>query len=163
MIADNAICFQPRKPTVDIEKEFRISQEGECLRVENENVNLLYNNLTDRQFAEAYNFLNKYLDFDFSPVEVNGKEYVLTEGEQQYVAQETLTSSIYFYAVNKIKIVLKENEIDIKIPFDALLELLTKKHGFDTPVSLAMGAHILRCPFAEYTDSVKHRRQYYNK
>jgi hypothetical protein len=74
-----------------------------------------------------------------------------------------LTGSIYFFTVNKLKIVLKENKEDIKIPFDALLELLDKKYGFDTPVSLAVGAHILRRPLVEYINSVKHRQQYYNK
>jgi hypothetical protein len=163
LIEDAIICFQQERPAVDTQEVFSINQEGEDLRVENTNVNLLYRKLTGKQFDEAYNFLNKYLNFDFSPIRIDGKEYMLLQNQQQYIEQETLTSSIYFFAVNKLKMVLKENKMDIKIPFDALLELLSRKYGIDTPVSLALGAHILRRPLAEYANSVKNRRQYYNK
>ena len=163
MNQDNAICFQPGRGTVDTQKLFDITKEDESLRVQNENVNLLYYKLTEKLFDETYNFLNKYLDFNFTPITIDGEKYSLSAAEQQYLEQDAITSSIYFYAVNRIKIVLKPDKITLRIPFDTLLELLDKKYGADSQVSLAIGAHILRRPLDDYTTSVKQRRQYYNK
>ena len=167
MNEDNAIRFQSEKPVVDTQKLFRITVEedveGEYLRVENKNVNLLYYNLTDKLFFDAYNFLNKYLDFNFSPVLIDGQENVLSNKEQGYLEQIAITRSIYFYSVNRVKITLKPGKISLKIPFDAFLSLLDKKYGIDSQKSVLVGAHVLRTPPEIFRDSVIQRRQYYNK
>jgi hypothetical protein len=74
-----------------------------------------------------------------------------------------ITSSIYFYTVNKIKIVLKSGKICFTNPIDYVISLLDRKYGIDTETSLIIGASILRVSFEIYSETVKSRRQYYNK
>jgi hypothetical protein len=163
MTTDNAFCFQAKTPNIDTKDVFSITAEDEDLRVENINVNLLYNKLTLELFDTYYNYFNKFINFDFNAVIIDGVKYQLSTEEQEYLRQFTITNSIYAYTINQAKITLKPNKISLKVPFDELLVLLDNKYGIDTKVGVIIGARVLRRTPEEFQNSVKQRRQYYNK
>ncbi|HLK98159.1 MAG TPA: hypothetical protein VK364_10350, partial [Hymenobacter sp.] len=137
--------------------------EADGLRVKNQHINCLYAELNQEQFHEAYNHFNKYLHFDFSPVCLGSKEYVLSQEDQDYLEQSTVANSIYFYAVNRIKLVVRPGEVSLASPTDYVIALLDKKYGVDTEVSLLLGARIVRTSFESYYSAVKSRRRYYDR
>lgn len=167
-VKESSVWFQPEKPEIDTEALFEITFEDEGMRVQNRNVNCLYGSLEKNVFNKAYNYLNKYLNFDFSPISVDGKDYSLSKLDEEYLEQQTLTSRIYAYARHNAKLKLKPGGISLREPSDSvisdvLISILDKKYGIDTPVSLALGARILRTPLESYRNTVKSRRQYYDK
>lgn len=163
MRKDPAICFQTTKPAVNTRQLFDLIAEGDLLCVKNAHINVLYAGLTVERFDEAYNFLNQYLYLDFSPLLVEDKAVCLTSLEQAYLEQVAITHSLYFYTVNGVNIKLKLDKIDLAAPLDEVISLLDLKYGVNTPISLALGAHLLRRPLAEYRSTVQYRRQYYAK
>lgn len=165
--AGNVVLFQPAKPAVDTSQLFFFQIENEGMRVINHCVNCLYNGLTRKTFNTAYNYLSKYLHFDFSPVAVGNEIYSLSEPDQRCLEQSTLTSSIYLHCIgfppNQPPARLSLSKLMMHNPLDDVISLLDKRNGVDTPVSLALGAKILRQNFGDYCETVKGRRQYYDK
>ncbi|UOQ55211.1 hypothetical protein [Hymenobacter cellulosivorans] len=160
------LLYQPNKPEIDTRTLFRIEREAGGLRVQNANVNCLYAEaLTPEVFQQAYNFLNKYLFFDFSPVILDGKPYALLPADQARLEQQAIAYSIYFYVVNGTgtRMRLRPGGITVLNPVDELISLLDRAFGVDTPVSLALGAQILRRPLPEYRSTVEWKRLYYAK
>jgi len=162
-IPESLFWFQADKAELDTDVLFHITTEDEGMRVQNQHVNCLYAGLSKKQFHEAYNYFNKYLDFDFSPVFIGNKGYVLSREDQDYLEQITIANSIYFYAVNRMQLVLKPGEVSLTSPTDYVISLLDKKYGVDTEVSLRLGARVLRTPFESHCGNVKSRRRYYDK
>ncbi|PJJ59026.1 hypothetical protein [Hymenobacter chitinivorans] len=160
------LLFQPNKPEIDTATLFRIKREAGGLRVQNDNVNCLYAEaLTPEVFQQAYNFLNKYLFFDFSPVILDGKPYALSRADQARLEQQVITHSIYFYVVNgnATRMKLRPGGITVLSPVDEVIWLLDGAFGADTPVSLALGAQILRQTVPQFHSTVEWKRLYYAK
>lgn len=160
------LLFQPDKPEIDTSTLFHIEREAGGLRVQNANVNCLYDAaLTPAVFQQAYNFLNKYLFFDFSPVILDGKPYALSRAGQARLEQQAIAHSIYFYVVNgnATRMNLRPGGITVLSPVDELISLLDRTFGADTPASLALGAQILRRPLPDYRSTVEWKRRYYAK
>ncbi|UOQ74459.1 hypothetical protein [Hymenobacter cellulosilyticus] len=160
------LLYQPTKPEIDTRTLFHIEREAGGLRVQNVNVNCLYAEaLTPEVFQQAYNFLNKYLFFDFSPLILNGKPYALSHADQARLEQQAITHSIYFYVVNgnATRMKLRPGGITVLSPVDELISLLDQVFGADTPVSLALGAQILRETVSQFRSMVEWKRLYYAK
>ena len=165
--AESVVLFQPAKPAVNTNQLFRFQVENEGMRVINHCVNCLYNGLTRETFDTAYNYLSKYLHFDFSPVVVGNKTYSLSESDQHCLEQSTLTFSVYLHCIgfppNQPPKRLSLRKLVLHNPLDDVIWLLDKRNGVDTSVSLMLGAKILRQNLKDYCETVKGRRQYYDK
>ncbi|MDR1616722.1 MAG: hypothetical protein LBR98_06895 [Syntrophomonadaceae bacterium] len=72
--------FRPDKPFAYVSKIFdRIFEENGELRVENENIRILFRGLTEADFEKAYNDYNKRLNLNFEPLKLENKHYCLNE------------------------------------------------------------------------------------
>jgi len=152
--------YQPSKAQVDVSQIFEFAQEGDKLRIKNKNVNCLFSNLTTKTFVTVYNDFVHHLNLDYSPITLDGTSYQLTTDEQDYLEQKIITSWTYFYTINNMKVRVKRSDFTHPYMVDYVLGLLDKKLGVDTPVSLAIGAHILRQDFKKYCRTVEGRRRY---
>lgn len=159
----NVFWFQADKPDLDLAALFQITTEDNAIRVKSQHVECLYVRLDKEQFYKAYNYFNKYLHFDFSPILIGNRKYALSKANQAYLEQATLSSSIYFYTVNRLKLVLKPGKVELTNPIDDVIALLDKKYGVDTEVSVLLGARIVRTSVDFYRSSVKARRRYYDR
>lgn len=160
---DNIYFYDPSRTKVDTSKTFEVTIEGNNLRVKNQNVNCLFSNLTTETFETTYNDFIQHLNLNFLPVNIEGKLYQLTIDEQQWLVQTIITSWIYFYTINNMRV--KVNRSDFTHPYmvDYLLRLVDKKFGIDTNISLTIGASILRQDYKEYCKTVNGRRKYYDR
>jgi len=147
------------KENINTQLIFEISFEGEKLRVKNENINCLYSNLKPEKFDLVYNEILKCLNLDFSAIEIGNKSYQLSYKEQQYLVQKIITSWIYYYSINGLKITKSDFEHPCMI--DYVLYIIDEKYGTDTDESLMIGAKILR--HKNYLSAVKSRRRYYDR
>lgn len=161
--SNNIYYYQPHLPSVETSKIFNISKEGYDLRVKNQHVNCLFRNLTVEIFDREYNNCYKHLNLDFAPLVIQDRVYNLSITEQDKLIQNTITSWIYFYAVNNLPIKVTQTDFYGPWLMDHLLSILDKKYGEDTTISLSLGAKILRQDLDEYTQRVKGRRLYYAK
>ena len=159
----NTFFYNPEKEDVKTDSIFDITIEGNDLRVKNQNINCLFRNLNYKKFNKIYNKFFKCLNLDFSEIIIENKKYELTERKQEYLIQTIITSRIYFYAVNELKIEIKESDFSHPFIIDYILEVIDKKYGKDTNESLQIGARILRMQIDEYSSAVKGRRRYYEK
>jgi hypothetical protein len=160
---NNIYYYQPNLPKVDTSSVFDISKEGDDLRVKNQNVNCLFRNLSAEIFDKEYNNCYRHLNLNFSPLNIHNESYFLNEKEQNKLVQEAITSWIYFYAVNNLPVKVSKDDFDGPGLMDQLLSILDKKYGIDTPISLSLGARILRQNPEKYEERVKGRRMYYEK
>jgi len=155
--------YRPGLLTVDTSMKFKITIEGEKLRVKNKNVNCLFSNLTPDYFDELYNSFNRHLNLDFDPVTIDQKEFFLSKDEEEIVTEKIITNWIYYYTVNNLRVKVKRSDFTHPYMVDYVLSILDKKYGVDTNESLTLGAKILRQRLTEYTNTVKGRRQYYDR
>ena len=161
---NNIYNYQPHLPSsVETSKVFYITKEGNDLRVKNQHVNCLFRNLTVEIFDREYNHCYKHLNLDFSPLVIQDGEYCLNNDEQEKLIQDSITSWIYFYAVNDLPVKVTRSDFEGPWLMDSLLGILDKKYGEDTTISLSLGTKILRQDPDEYTQRVKGRRRYYSK
>ena len=160
----NSIYFyDSSKEIINTESIFEISSEGEKLRVKNDNINCLFSNLDSEKFDTIYNEFQKHLNLDFSPIEVGNRVCKLSEKEQNYLVQKVITSWIYYYSINGLKIKVKKSDFEHPYMVDYLLPIIDKKYGTDTKESLKLGAKILRKKDENYLSTVKSRRRYYER
>ncbi|WP_206780447.1 hypothetical protein [Hymenobacter amundsenii] len=155
--------YQPSKATVDTSQIFEVTYEGDTLRVKNENVNCLFSNLTIDAFQIIYNDFIQHLNLNFLPIIIDKNLYELTTDEQKYLVQTIITSWIYYYTINDMRIKVKRSDFAHPYMVNYLLRVLDKKFGIDTNVSLTIGASILRQDFKKYCKTVEGRRWYYNR
>lgn len=155
--------YRPDAPEQHTETLFEIRQENGKLRVKNKNVNCLFSNLTPHGFDKAYNEFFKYLNLNFQPIAVAGKLYGLQPKEQEKLVQHIITSWIYFYTINGIPLEVKRSSYTHPYMVDYVLQIMDKKFGIDTPLSLSVGAGILRQSPDEYSKAVQGRRRYYDR
>jgi hypothetical protein len=155
--------FQSSKAHVDTSQTFEFTYEGDKLRVENANVNCLFSNLTIESFEAIYNDFVHHLNLALSPIVLGGTSYQLTTEEQVYLQQKIITGWMYFYTINNTKVRVRRSDFTHPYMVDYVLELLDKKFGVDTPVSLAIGSHILRQENKKYCKTVEGRRRYYDR
>ena len=160
---DNIYFYQPSKTKVDTSTTFEVTTEGDKLRVKNQNVNCLFSNLITETFETIYNDFIQHLNLNFLPVNIEGKLYQLTIDEQKYLVQTIITSWIYFYLINNMRVKVKRSDFTHPYMVDYLLRVLDKKFGIDTNISLTIGASILRQDFKEYCRTVEGRRRYYDR
>ena len=162
-ISNDIYFYQSHLLSVETSTLFNISKEGNDLRVKNQNVNCLFHNLSADIFDKEYNNCYKYLNLDFTPLAIQGCTYNLDQKEQERLIQETITSWIYFYAVNSLPVKVTISDFDGPGLIDHLLSIFDKKYGADTEISLSLGAKILCQNLDVYSDRVKGRRLYYAK
>lgn len=155
--------YQPSKPRVHTSKVFEITIEGNKLRVKNQHVNCLFNNLTTKTFETVYNDFHQHLNLNFSPLTIEGNLYQLTPDEEIYLQQTIITNWIYFYTINSMKAKVSRSDFTHPYMVDYILRVFDKKFGVDTTASLIIGASILRQDFKEYCRTVKGRRSYYDR
>lgn len=160
---DDIYHYRPGKPWVKTAELFFIQPEGKHLRVENKNVNCLFNNLTRELFDVHYNHFIQFLNIDFSPIAVQERNYELLVSEQEFLIQKIITSWIYYYTINNLEVKVQRDDFTHPYMTDYILSLLDKKYGIDTLASLALGAHLLRMNLYDYCNTVKGRRTYYNR
>jgi hypothetical protein len=160
---DNIYFYQPSKIRVDTSIVFEVTTEEDKLRVKNHNVNCLFSNLTAETFETIYNDFIQHLNLNFSPVHIEEKSYQLTIDEQEYLEQTIITSWIYFYTINNMKVKVQRSDFTHPYMVDYILRVLDKKFGIDTGISLTIGASILRQDFKEYCRTVEGRRRYYDR
>jgi len=156
-----AFSHDSSKDNINTQSIFEISFEGEKLRVKNENINCLYSNLDPQNFDSVYNEIFKCLNLDFSAIEIGNKSYQLSNNEQQYLVQKIITSWIYYYSINGLKIKVTRSDFEHPCMIDYVLYIIDEKYGTDTDESLILGAKILR--HKNYLSAVKSRRRYYDR
>lgn len=110
-----------------------------------------------------YNEYIQHLNLNFSPVTVGGNTYQLTPEEQTCLEQKIITNWIYFYTVNNLQVTVEPSDFKHPYTVDWVIWLLDEKFAEDTPVSLAIGASILRRNYEDYCKTVEGRRWYYNR
>lgn len=161
--SEQIFFYDTSKQNVDVESIFEISSEGEKLRVKNEHVNCIFQNLDREEFKTIYNDFFKHLNLDFSPLEIQNTRYALSESDQHYLTQWIITNWMYYYAIHGFEVKPLKADFEHSYMVDYVLPLLDNRYGVDTPKSLQMGAHILRQSIEEYESTVKNRRWYYDR
>ena len=155
--------FRQDLPEIDTAKVFTINTEKDKLRVENKNVNCLFSNLNKETFHQIYNDFHLNLNLDFEPLHLENQTYELSLEEKDKLFQIIVTSWIYYYTINNLKVKIKRNDFVHPYMVDYVLPIVDKKLGKDTKESLNLGAKILRQNLEDYTKTVKSRREYYNR
>ena len=160
----NDIYFhRPELPHIDTSILFNITEENGKLRVQNENVNCLFSNLTRDTFDKFYNEFNRYLNLDFEQLNIDNRTYGLTLDEGERLFETIVTSWIYYYTINNLTVRVRRSDFTHPYMVDYVLEIIDKKYGEDTNESLALGAKILRQDLKKYIKTVKSRRWYYDR
>ncbi len=160
----NSIFFyDSSKEKIKTESIFKMSFEGKKFRVKNNHINCLFSNLDFQEFDNIYNDFFKHLNLDFSPLEIENKKIQLSEKEQGYLIQKIITSWIYYYSINGLKIKVKKSDFEHPNMVDHVLSILDKKHKNSTSKSLKLGAKILRQKEEDYLSTVNGRRKYYER
>ena len=160
---EDIYLFRPHLPHIDTSKHFEITVERGNLRVKNKNIHCLFGNLTPESFDKIYNDFNRHLNLDFEPAIVNKEVYSLTDDEKENLFETIVTSWIYFYTVNDLEVKVKRSDFTHPYMVDYVLWTMDKKYGIDTPISLMLGAKILRQNLTEYSNTVKGQRIRYDR
>lgn len=160
----NDIFFYRPLPAVDVCTLFEVKKEGDRLRVKSAYANCLFSNLSADAFGATYNDYRRYLNIDFSPVEVNGASYALSPEEQEELTQQIITTHIYVYTINNMPVIVKRDDFLHPQTTDKVIWLMDRKFKQqDCGPALRLGARLLRRDYDDYCRSVKGRRMYYDR
>lgn len=161
--SEDIYFYRPDVPFMDTSKKFEITTEDGKLRVKNKNVNCLFSHLTPKRFDTLYNQFNQRLNLDFEPLIIEDKVYAFTTDEAEKLFETIVTSWIYFYTINTMKVEVKRADFTHPYMVDYVLGIMDKKYKADTKESLVLGAKILRQNLEDYIQTVKARRMYYDR
>jgi hypothetical protein len=158
---DDIFYYQSTKSHIDTTEIFSISMENNKLRIKNNNINCLYNNLTEDVFDKIYNEYNKYLNLNLEPLKINDRIYCLDDNEIEELVEKIITSLIYYYVINNLEIEIKRDDFIHPSTAEKVLYMINNKYGEDTLEGLKLGAKILRKSLSEYEKTVKFYGNYY--
>ena len=152
---DSIYFYQPDKPRVDTTTFFEFKTEGDKLRVQTEELNILFSKLDKASFDKWYNDFRSYLHLDFSPVDLGDTTYIFSDYEMTEIEQKIICHWLYHFTINNYKKILIRKD-DFEHPYTAreIYHYLKKISDDDNPKVYKLGAHILRMTYEAFVKTI---------